>query len=84
MNSTLKQCMLPLLMLVAFVFLLVAATTGKMDEVDSALEPFCTKTLPAAVSVVVPERVWYSNFNPRKWHLHYNWIENRTGEFPRR
>lgn len=84
MNQSLKQFLPPLLLVVAFVFLLVAAMTGKMDKVDAALEPFCTKTLPAAVSVVVPERVWHSNFNPRRWHLHYDWIENRKGEFPRR
>lgn len=88
MNRPLKQFLLeslpPLLLLVAFIFLLIAGMTGKMDKVGAALEPFCTKTLPAAVSVVVPESVWHSNFNPRKWHVHYNWIENRTGKFPRR
>ena len=88
MNKSLKQFLLeslpPLLLLVAFIFLLVAAILGKMDKVDAALEPFCTKTLPAAVSVVVPESVWHSNFNPRKWVVKHNWIENRKGEFPRR
>ena len=82
--KSLKQDLPPLLMIVAFIFLLVAALTGKIDKIDAALEPFCTKTLPAAVSVVVPESVQHSNFNPRKWVVHYDWIENRKGEFPRR
>lgn len=84
MNQSLKQFLPPLLLLVAFIFLLIAGMTGKMDKVDAALEPFCTKTLPAAVSVVVPESVQQSNFNPRKWVVKHNWIENRKGEFPRR
>lgn len=84
MNKELKQCLPPLLVVVAFIFVLVIAMTGKMDRVNARYEHFCTKTLPAAVSVVVPESVWHSNFNPRKWHVHYNWIENRTGKFPRR
>ena len=77
-----KQDLPPLLLLVAFVFLLVAAMTGKMDKVDAALEPFCTKTLPAAVSFVVPESVQQSNLNPRKWVIHYNWNEIQKGKFP--
>lgn len=84
MNKELKQILPPLLVVVAFIFVLVVALTGKMNRADAALEHFCTKTMPAAVSVVVPERVWHSNLNPRKWVIHYNWKEIQKGEFPRR